>query len=80
MNEVERLRNWMTENNLTKRGLANRMGFSYDGIYQALKTRGDKLGHVSPGFKWHFKQAFGAEIADKIFDADPQPVVAEQVA
>jgi hypothetical protein len=40
MNEVERLRQWMKENGYTTKKLADRIGFTYDGVYQALNVRG----------------------------------------
>lgn len=63
MSEVERLEQWMQENNYTNRTMAEAVGMSYDGFYQILWRK-----KVSPGFKLRFIVRFGAAAADQIFD------------
>lgn len=69
MNEVTRLHAWMEKHAYTKRQLADRMGMSYDGVYQTLKVRKS----CSPEFKWRFAEAFGWEEAQSIFGTQQAP-------
>ncbi|MCC6455177.1 MAG: hypothetical protein IT328_09570 [Caldilineaceae bacterium] len=73
MNEVEQLREWMEEKGYSTSDLAKAMGFSYDGVYQALKVRK----YFSANFKWCFQETFGSEEASKVFATNPQPEPAE---
>lgn len=65
-NEVAALRAWMEAHAYTIRQLADRMGISYDGVYQALKVRES----CSPEFKWRFAEAFGWEEAERVFGVE----------
>lgn len=67
MDEREKLLKWMADNKITKRHMADRMSFSYDGIYQAIEVRR----YFSPEFKWRFQEAFGKEAATSIFSEQP---------
>lgn len=69
MDEVKKLRLWMKENGYSTSHLAKAMGYSYDGVYQALNVRK----YLSANFKWSFQETFGHDEANKIFDA-PQPL------
>lgn len=78
MNEVERLQQWMDENDHTTASLAQAVGMSYDGMFQVLHPRGRDQITVSPGFQVRFIHAFGLEIANRIFNAPkvhlPEPL------
>lgn len=70
MNEVQRLKKYMDDNGYSIRGIAEALGMSYDGMYQALFVRGAKSGRVSGNLKWRFAQRFGADVADDVFPTD----------
>lgn len=74
MNEVERLKQWMDRNDHTLKSLARCVGMSYHGVQQVVNHRK----RISPGFRLRFIQAFGAEVADSIFDTlEPSPSTPE---
>lgn len=64
MSEIERLTQWMKDNDVSMVSLASEIGMSYDGVYQVLHWRK----RVSPGFKLRFIERFGSAVADTIFD------------
>ncbi len=79
MTEVDKLKTWLQENEISITALADAVGMSYDGTYQTLNVRGPILGRLSDGLKWKFAQKFGVDIAGKIFDPDisPTPSIAQ---
>jgi len=73
MTEVDKLKTWLQENEISITALADAVGMSYDGTYQTLNVRGPILGRLSDGLKWKFAQKFGVDIAGQIFDPDISP-------
>lgn len=69
MSELERLEQWIIDNNLSTASLATEIGMSYDGVYQ-IRTWRKK---ISPGFKLRFIERFGSVVADSIFDKPSVP-------
>ena len=74
MTDVERLSAWMDHNDYNMKRLADELGMSYDGVYQALTVRK----RVGEAFKWRFAQRFGMDVAERVFAASesiplPQP-------
>lgn len=67
--EVNKLKEWMELSGHSLSSLAKAMGYSYDGVYQALNVRS----YLSPHFKWRFAQVFGWETASELFDQESQP-------
>lgn len=75
MEEIAKLKSWMNESGHSLSSLAKAMGYSYDGIYQAVNVRS----FLSPHFKWRFAQVFGWEVAQQLFD-QPEPTRALELA
>ena len=73
MTEVDKLKTWLQENEISITALADAVGMTYDGTYQTLNVRGPSLGRLSDGLKWKFAQKFGVDIAGQIFDPDISP-------
>ena len=74
MADVERLTAWMDRNGYSMKRLADELGMSYDGVYQALIVRK----RVGEAFRWRFARRFGMDVAERVFAASesiplPQP-------
>lgn len=63
MNDLDRLKDWMTEKDMSVSHLASEMGISYINAYMCIEKR--KI--LSANFERHFRRRFGSEVADKIF-------------
>lgn len=74
MKQMTALKAWMEGKGYSNSELARQMGFSYEYIF---KYSTGSLPILSDAFKWRFVQCFGWEEANKVFDAGPQPIVAQ---
>lgn len=72
MNDLARLKAWMTSNNLTVSQLASEIGIPYITAYMCIEKR--QL--LSAYFERRFRQKFGSKVADQIFVVTtPEPVL-----
>lgn len=74
MNELDRLKTWMAEENVSISHLAAEMGIPYINAYMCIEKR--KI--LSANFERHFRRRFGSDVADQIFASNesnysPQP-------
>jgi hypothetical protein len=69
MNDIERLQQWMDENRLNTRMMAEQMGMPFQTAYQAITVRGKKAGKdtVTGNFVVRFIATYGYETASTIF-------------
>lgn len=77
MAKPTKLKVWMDSKGYTNRTLADQMELSYEWIYKYSTGR---VPDLSRAFKWRFIECFGREEAAKVFEANPQPTVATEVA
>lgn len=68
MTEINRLQQWMAENNYTFKSLAHELGVGYYGVYLIFHRN-----RISPGFRIRFSERFGTDIAGQIFDPFSTP-------
>lgn len=72
MNELDKLKAWMAENNLSNSQLAAEMGIPYITAYMCIENRKQ----LSANFERSFRRRFGSEITDHIFGV---PAATERV-
>lgn len=76
MNDVQRLKLWMTARGLTNKQMAREMGLSYINLYHNIFVRGEESGAVAGNFIVKFIARYGIDEARKVFAALATPVSA----
>lgn len=74
MDAIERLKNFMRENNYDIRGLAGEMGIPFMTAYRAIRrVEQGEAKQISSGFERAFRHRFGNETTDAIFLSVTEP-------
>lgn len=71
MDDVQRLKQWMEEHDMTTKELAHRMGLTYVNVYHTLVARpkiNQKGNKINGNFIICFMKAFGLAEAQKVFE------------
>jgi hypothetical protein len=69
MTDIERLREWMRQRDLTTKQMAREMEMPYATVYHAVIERGEKAGKdtITGNFVVRFAATYGMELAAEIF-------------
>lgn len=80
MNDIERLRDWMNQRELTTRQMATEMGMPFQTVYHALVVRGEKAGNggIAGNLIVRFIATYGYEEAAQIFGELMQKTESDQ--